>query len=150
MARPHESLPTADLLPDNHALDSFTEDVPSDAVYCICRQPFNDTFMIACDVCNEWYHGDCVGMTEDEGRLLEDEQYVCPFCRNRLAEDDGSFPRPDRSADSLDLIRFYSYSKSLLDSKEDAIKKRRLAKILEKKAQSNVCLSFRRHSILGK
>ena len=39
-------------------------------------------FMICCDRCEEWFHGDCVGITEARGRLMErnGEDYVCPNC----------------------------------------------------------------------
>ena len=31
-------------------------------VYCLCRQPQRgNEFMIACDLCNEWFHGACLG-----------------------------------------------------------------------------------------
>lgn len=38
--------------------------------------------MICCDRCEEWFHGDCVGITEVRGRLLErnGEDYICPNC----------------------------------------------------------------------
>lgn len=52
------------------------------ALYCICRQPHNNRFMICCDRCEEWFHGDCVGISEARGRLLErnGEDYICPNC----------------------------------------------------------------------
>ncbi|XP_053724415.1 death-inducer obliterator 1-like [Synchiropus splendidus] len=52
------------------------------ALYCICRQKHNKRFMICCDRCEEWFHGDCVGITEARGRLMErnGEDYVCPNC----------------------------------------------------------------------
>jgi len=32
-------------------------------VYCFCRQPQRQSeFMIACDQCNEWFHGVCLGL----------------------------------------------------------------------------------------
>lgn len=39
-------------------------------------------FMICCDRCEEWFHGDCVGISEARGRLLErnGEDYICPNC----------------------------------------------------------------------
>lgn len=38
--------------------------------------------MICCDRCEEWFHGDCVGISEARGRLMErnGEDYVCPNC----------------------------------------------------------------------
>uniref|UniRef100_A0A3B4BH09 PHD-type domain-containing protein n=1 Tax=Periophthalmus magnuspinnatus TaxID=409849 RepID=A0A3B4BH09_9GOBI len=54
------------------------------ALYCICRQKHNKryVFMICCDRCEEWFHGDCVGITEARGRLMErnGEDYICPNC----------------------------------------------------------------------
>ncbi|CAJ0932479.1 unnamed protein product [Ranitomeya imitator] len=51
-------------------------------LYCICRKPHNNRFMICCDRCEEWFHGDCVGISEGRGRLLEKEgeDYICPNC----------------------------------------------------------------------
>ncbi|XP_078093031.1 death-inducer obliterator 1-like isoform X2 [Mustelus asterias] len=53
-----------------------------DKLYCICRQPHNNRFMICCDRCEEWFHGDCVGISMARGRLLErnGEDYICPDC----------------------------------------------------------------------
>ena len=38
--------------------------------------------MICCDHCNEWYHGNCVGITSNLGQKMidADEEYVCPSC----------------------------------------------------------------------
>lgn len=37
--------------------------------------------MIACDVCNEWYHGRCVRVTALEARKIK--LYVCPSCQQK-------------------------------------------------------------------
>ncbi|XP_019492765.1 PREDICTED: death-inducer obliterator 1 isoform X1 [Hipposideros armiger] len=60
------------------------------ALYCICRQPHNNRFMICCDRCEEWFHGDCVGISEARGRLLErnGEDYICPNCTILQVQDD--------------------------------------------------------------
>eukprot|EP01087_Luapelamoeba_hula_P001259 TRINITY_DN109_c1_g1_i1.p1 TRINITY_DN109_c1_g1~~TRINITY_DN109_c1_g1_i1.p1 ORF type:complete len:695 (-),score=76.40 TRINITY_DN109_c1_g1_i1:59-2143(-) len=48
-------------------------------VYCICRRPYSaEVFMIACDECDEWYHGKCVDITERKAKKLD--TYVCPSC----------------------------------------------------------------------
>jgi hypothetical protein len=45
--------------------DENEDDDDPDRLWCICRRPYtSDCFMIACDKCNEWYHGDCVLITE--------------------------------------------------------------------------------------
>ncbi|GKY97092.1 hypothetical protein MPSEU_000667700 [Mayamaea pseudoterrestris] len=45
--------------------------------YCICRRPF-DGFMIACDSCDDWFHGPCIGITESKAGKTE--KYVCIRC----------------------------------------------------------------------
>ncbi|XP_064154606.1 death-inducer obliterator 1 isoform X1 [Anguilla rostrata] len=59
-----------------------------DTLYCICRQKHNKRFMICCDRCEEWFHGDCVGITEAHGRLLERNRkdYTCPNCTLRMSQ----------------------------------------------------------------
>lgn len=47
-----------------------------------CKGSLFFRFMICCDRCEEWFHGECVGITEARGRLMErnGEDYVCPNC----------------------------------------------------------------------
>uniref|UniRef100_A0A4W4FTI3 PHD-type domain-containing protein n=1 Tax=Electrophorus electricus TaxID=8005 RepID=A0A4W4FTI3_ELEEL len=63
-------------------LDDDNGEEDPNALYCICRQRHNNRFMICCDRCQEWFHGDCVGITSARGRLLEEngEDYICPSC----------------------------------------------------------------------
>lgn len=46
--------------------------------------------MICCDRCEEWFHGNCVGITEARGRLLErnGEDYICPNCTRLRSQGD--------------------------------------------------------------
>ena len=39
--------------------------------------------MICCDQCEEWYHGDCVGISVAQGKRMEryGEDYVCVLCK---------------------------------------------------------------------
>lgn len=41
--------------------------------------------MVGCDFCGEWYHGCCVGLTEEES--LRIEKYKCPLCALKGNED---------------------------------------------------------------
>uniref|UniRef100_H3AYU5 Histone lysine demethylase PHF8 n=1 Tax=Latimeria chalumnae TaxID=7897 RepID=H3AYU5_LATCH len=48
-------------------------------VYCLCRLPYDVTrFMIECDVCQDWFHGSCVGVEEE--KAAEIDLYHCPNC----------------------------------------------------------------------
>lgn len=40
-------------------------------------------FMICCDRCEEWYHGDCVGISRKRGKQMEtqNEEYICSQCK---------------------------------------------------------------------
>uniref|UniRef100_A0A8C9S520 Death-inducer obliterator 1-like n=1 Tax=Scleropages formosus TaxID=113540 RepID=A0A8C9S520_SCLFO len=66
---------------DEEVEESSSQSDPN-AVYCICQQKRNKRFMICCDRCEEWYHGDCVAVTEAHGRMLEKngKDYICPSC----------------------------------------------------------------------
>lgn len=48
--------------------------------YCICRSSDSSRFMIACDACEEWYHGDCIKISEKEAKLIK--RYFCIRCRD--------------------------------------------------------------------
>jgi histone demethylase JARID1 len=43
-------------------------------LYCICRKPYDDRAMIACDKCDEWYHFDCINLVSPP------KIYICPAC----------------------------------------------------------------------
>ncbi|KAK3694799.1 hypothetical protein B0T22DRAFT_437850 [Podospora appendiculata] len=47
--------------------------------YCLCRGPDNHRFMIACDRCEDWFHGECIGMDKYTGENLV-QRYMCPNC----------------------------------------------------------------------
>ena len=53
--------------------------------------------MICCDRCEEWFHGDCVGISEARGRLLErnGEDYICPNCTILQVQDEASSEATD-------------------------------------------------------
>ncbi|XP_074105928.1 nucleosome-remodeling factor subunit NURF301 E(bx) isoform X2 [Cotesia typhae] len=50
-------------------------------LYCLCRTPYDETkFYVGCDLCNNWFHGECVGITEEMSKSLS--EFVCTECRH--------------------------------------------------------------------
>ncbi|XP_051507714.1 PHD finger protein 3-like isoform X2 [Myxocyprinus asiaticus] len=54
----------------------------------LCRKPHNNRFMVGCGHCDDWFHGDCVGLDLAKVQQMEeeDQEYVCLKC---CAEEDG-------------------------------------------------------------
>lgn len=50
-------------------------------VYCICRKPDINCFMIGCDSCNEWFHGDCIFISEKMAKTIR--VWYCERCRGK-------------------------------------------------------------------
>ncbi|XP_051987786.1 nucleosome-remodeling factor subunit BPTF-like isoform X9 [Xyrauchen texanus] len=49
-------------------------------LYCVCKTPYDESkFYIGCDLCSNWYHGECVGITEKEAKKMDD--YICSECK---------------------------------------------------------------------
>uniref|UniRef100_A0A4W6EM47 CXXC-type zinc finger protein 1 n=1 Tax=Lates calcarifer TaxID=8187 RepID=A0A4W6EM47_LATCA len=49
-------------------------------LYCICRKPDINCFMIGCDNCNEWFHGNCINITEKMAKAIR--EWYCMRCRD--------------------------------------------------------------------
>ena len=60
-------------------LSSSDEDDGDKKVYCICRSSDVTRFMIGCDGCTDWFHGDCVNVSEKEAKYIK--KYYCKRCR---------------------------------------------------------------------
>ncbi|KAG0379932.1 hypothetical protein BGX24_011001 [Mortierella sp. AD032] len=53
-----------------------------EGLYCICRTVYDPTrFMIACDGCDDWFHGDCVGVAEKDSDMVD--KYYCKRCEEK-------------------------------------------------------------------
>jgi hypothetical protein len=50
-------------------------DAHGQPLYCVCRRPDSGKWMIACDGCEDWYHGECVKIREEDGDLID--KYYC-------------------------------------------------------------------------
>ena len=66
--------------PDLFGMDSdFTlGPLIDEPIYCLCRKPYGNQFMIQCDFCHEWYHGKCVRISEKKAKSIG--LYRCPEC----------------------------------------------------------------------
>ncbi|KAI1825814.1 hypothetical protein F4861DRAFT_152228 [Xylaria intraflava] len=58
--------------------DGSSDDVDN-GPYCLCRGPDDHRWMISCDVCEDWFHGECVDLDKTVGEKLV-ERFVCPTC----------------------------------------------------------------------
>ncbi|XP_029305251.1 LOW QUALITY PROTEIN: PHD finger protein 3 [Cottoperca gobio] len=79
-------------IPDNApvAKKDTSEDQPAnsetvwDGNNCcgLCNNHHNNTFMVGCGRCDDWFHGDCVGLDLTKVREMEeeDQMYVCLKC----------------------------------------------------------------------
>ncbi|KAI8976972.1 hypothetical protein BDB01DRAFT_710582, partial [Pilobolus umbonatus] len=48
-------------------------------LYCICKRPYDvPRFMIACDRCDQWFHGECIQISEKQGEFID--LYFCESC----------------------------------------------------------------------
>jgi len=63
-------------------------------LYCICRKPYDNRAMIACDQCDEWYHFDCINLLGPPP-----ETFFCPACHPNNGEVSISLPRTDHDED---------------------------------------------------
>jgi hypothetical protein len=64
-----------------------TDEVPlaKKKLYCICQTPYdNSRLMVGCDICNNWFHVQCVGLSDDQ--VQDIETYVCETCKDDDAE----------------------------------------------------------------
>lgn len=73
---------------DPDASESQEDDDDPNKLWCICRQPHNNRFMICCDLCEDWFHGTCVGVTKAMGTDMENKgiDWKCPKCVKRQEE----------------------------------------------------------------
>ncbi|NXG23024.1 PHF3 protein, partial [Grallaria varia] len=61
-----------------------------------CKKPHGNRFMVGCGRCDDWFHGDCVGLSLSQAQQMgeEDKEYVCLKC---CAEEDKKMEYFDQS-----------------------------------------------------
>ncbi|XP_065669779.1 nucleosome-remodeling factor subunit NURF301-like [Hydra vulgaris] len=65
----------ADMIKKKKSVDTKVD------LYCICRTPFDETqFYVGCDLCNGWFHGSCIDITEEAESI---DKYICELCNKQ-------------------------------------------------------------------
>ncbi|KAF4998022.1 hypothetical protein FGRMN_3449 [Fusarium graminum] len=49
--------------------------------YCLCRGADDHRWMIFCENCEDWFHGECINLSKEVGENLI-EKFLCPNCTN--------------------------------------------------------------------
>lgn len=71
---------------DEHGVEEYKED-ENDITLCgTCREMYiAGEFWICCDTCEEWFHGECVRITPEIAKRIDD--YKCPRCSRKRTQD---------------------------------------------------------------
>ncbi|TMW92998.1 hypothetical protein EJD97_012308 [Solanum chilense] len=67
---------------EDDGLDEEEEDEHGDTLCGACGENYaSDEFWIFCDMCERWFHGNCVKITPAKAEHIK--QYKCPSCSNK-------------------------------------------------------------------
>lgn len=50
--------------------------------YCLCQGPDDHRWMICCEGCDDWFHGECINLNKEVGENLI-EKFICPRCTTK-------------------------------------------------------------------
>ena len=93
MLRTHSAEETAGEIDDMEDEDDIvitewgtTENAENEELdmFFLCRQPEDDRFLVCCDLCEEWFHGDCIDLSDEEVENLLAILNVNLFARSVL------------------------------------------------------------------
>lgn len=59
---------------------------PLSGTHCICNSSEEDGFMIECESCKRWFHGECIGVTAAQARKLD--TFECPRCLDKSSSEE--------------------------------------------------------------
>jgi hypothetical protein len=54
-----------------------------DKVYCLCQQKWDGRLMVECDLCENWYHPECIGINEHDDVKLNMMYIICFTCKEK-------------------------------------------------------------------
>jgi len=77
-------------VPQSPQEDEATDNIPGikkDRMYCVCKTKYDPSkFYVGCDICSNWFHGSCVGITPKMSKKMS--EYVCEECKNAKENDE--------------------------------------------------------------
>lgn len=103
-------------------------------LWCVCHTPYvPGQFMIQCDQCNEWYHGECVNITPEIANKMTEKNipYYCPSCSQKKPQNrtrggqfltDNSQPKPQKNIRAEAVKHMQTYLKKAIDLVRRVIK----------------------------
>lgn len=65
--------------PDSASEGDEEGDESDNGPYCLCRGPDDHRWMICCERCEDWFHGECINIDKSIGEALI-ERFICPIC----------------------------------------------------------------------
>lgn len=82
--RPKSTLPRKPKKPKSAgaADDGSADDDSDNGPYCLCRGPDDHRWMICCEGCDDWFHGECINLSKEVGENLI-EKFICPRCTTK-------------------------------------------------------------------
>lgn len=102
--------------------------------YCLCRSSDCSRFMIGCDGCEEWYHGDCINVSEKEAKHIK--HYFCQRCK----EQDPTLQTVFRAIPAS-IVGISAEDRKLKKLKDKNREKEKLNKSKERCGQCTGCLT---------
>ncbi|KAL4097583.1 hypothetical protein QTP88_022332 [Uroleucon formosanum] len=67
-------------LPLSPAKKSSPKKSKKEKIMCLCRTPYDSSkFYVGCDMCHNWFHGSCVGITVQMSKRIS--EWFCPECK---------------------------------------------------------------------
>ena len=72
-----------------------------DKLYCLCQQKWDGKLMIECELCDNWYHPDCIGIHEKDDIKLNLMYIVCSLCKAQADRRNAKINQQNKNIDNF-------------------------------------------------
>ena len=75
-------------IPNVDFIFSQNPEEKDDKLYCLCKKKWDGRLMVECDLCENWFHPDCIGINENDDVKLNMMYIICLTCKehNNIVE----------------------------------------------------------------